>query len=205
MPIGSRVPQLNTNLIMFNSNQDISTAFILRPYAILNLGNPFSAALLYPKRPPSYLAYDRTFRILAMLSRETRLLGVLVGRRIPCNTTSTLSVCAWNWHRSFFSAMERGKNYSRSEFLDLRNSSARQTKESDWDKTSIGEDSEEDLPLKIGRRFAKIAVTCLTCLDANNGFRAESEFLDENGVLVGVRFIEKVGSLIFLQKLLIYI
>lgn len=72
-------------------------------------------------------------------------------------------------------------------------------------KRALVKISEEDLPLKIGRRFAKIAVTCLTCLDANNGFRAKSECLDENGVLVGVRFIEKAGSLIFLQKLLIYI
>ncbi|KAF4634224.1 hypothetical protein G7Y89_g3897 [Cudoniella acicularis] len=37
-----------------------------------------------------------------------------------------------------------------------------------------------------------LLVTCLTCLDkTENAFGDEDEFLDENGVLVGVRFIEK--------------
>jgi len=50
-----------------------------------------------------------------------------------------------------------------------------------------------ELPSKMGRKYTEIVVTCLTCLDkSNNGFGDESEFLDENGILIGVRFIEKV-------------
>lgn len=54
--------------------------------------------------------------------------------------------------------------------------------------------AKEELPQKMGRKFAYIVVTCLTCLDkTENLFGDEKEFLDENGVLVGVRFIEKVS------------
>lgn len=50
------------------------------------------------------------------------------------------------------------------------------------------------LPAKMGRKYANIVLTCLTCLDnSDNSFGTEAEFLDENGLLVGVRFIEKVG------------
>lgn len=36
-------------------------------------------------------------------------------------------------------------------------------------------------------------ISCLTCLDsANNGFGDEKDLIDEDGILVGVRFIEKV-------------
>ncbi|KAM3071168.1 hypothetical protein ACMFMG_008762 [Clarireedia jacksonii] len=53
--------------------------------------------------------------------------------------------------------------------------------------------AQERLPSKMGRRFNEIVVTCLTCLDkTDNLFGDEKEFLDENGVLVGVRFIEKI-------------
>lgn len=53
--------------------------------------------------------------------------------------------------------------------------------------------AEQSLPSRMGLNFTKIVVTCLTCLDSsNNMFGDESEFLDENGILVGVRFIEKV-------------
>lgn len=49
------------------------------------------------------------------------------------------------------------------------------------------------LPQKMGRRYAEMVVTCLTCLDkTNNDFGAEKEFQDENGIVVGVRYIEKV-------------
>lgn len=51
----------------------------------------------------------------------------------------------------------------------------------------------DELPAKMGRKFTNTVLTCLTCLDSSdNMFGDESEFLDENGILVGVRFIEKV-------------
>jgi hypothetical protein len=54
------------------------------------------------------------------------------------------------------------------------------------------------LPSKMGRKYVETVVTCLTCLymPPDNEFGDESEFLDEDGVLVGVRFIEKVGNLL---------
>lgn len=49
------------------------------------------------------------------------------------------------------------------------------------------------LPELMGRIYTEIVVTCLTCLDKdNNGFGDEKEFQDEDGLLVGVRYIEKV-------------
>ncbi len=49
------------------------------------------------------------------------------------------------------------------------------------------------LRLRMGNRYANIVKTCLTCLDAENeDFGNESEFLDQDGILVGVRYIEKV-------------
>ena len=51
------------------------------------------------------------------------------------------------------------------------------------------------LPTRMGTKYAKIAETCLTCLDENNeDFGNELEFQDEDGILVNVRYIEKVLS-----------
>jgi hypothetical protein len=54
----------------------------------------------------------------------------------------------------------------------------------------------EKLPRHMGRRYAAVVKTCLTCLDHDNtDFGDEQEFQDRDGVLVGVRYIEKVGLL----------
>lgn len=54
----------------------------------------------------------------------------------------------------------------------------------------------KSLPARMGTRYAGVVETCLTCLDGGNeDFGDESEFQDENGILVGVRYIEKVTSL----------
>jgi hypothetical protein len=51
------------------------------------------------------------------------------------------------------------------------------------------------LPLRMGDKYAAVVRTCLGCLDADNedftGDEAEG-MQDEDGVLVGTRFIEKV-------------
>lgn len=50
------------------------------------------------------------------------------------------------------------------------------------------------LPLHMGERYADVVVNCLTCLDADNvDFGDPQEFQDEDGVLVGVKYIEKVS------------
>ncbi|USP82466.1 P-type cation-transporting [Curvularia clavata] len=48
------------------------------------------------------------------------------------------------------------------------------------------------LPGSMGDRYAEIVETCLTCLDPGNvDFGDEKAFEDENGILVGARYIEK--------------
>ncbi|KAI0805555.1 hypothetical protein GGR55DRAFT_264601 [Xylaria sp. FL0064] len=49
------------------------------------------------------------------------------------------------------------------------------------------------LPKLMGTEFAEIVETCLTCLDPNNiDFGDPGEFMDLEGVSIGVRYIEKV-------------
>lgn len=49
------------------------------------------------------------------------------------------------------------------------------------------------LPQRIGDKYTSVVVTCLTCLDkGNEDFGDEDDVHDEDGVLIGVRFIEKI-------------
>lgn len=54
--------------------------------------------------------------------------------------------------------------------------------------------AQDELPQYMGSKYTDIVVTCLTCLDPENkAFGDEKEFQDEDGIDVGVRYIEKVG------------
>ncbi|KAJ5155800.1 hypothetical protein N7492_008603 [Penicillium capsulatum] len=54
--------------------------------------------------------------------------------------------------------------------------------------------AEERLPQLMGQMYTDIVVSCLTCLDPGNLlFQDASEFEDEDGILVGVRYIEKAS------------
>jgi hypothetical protein len=56
--------------------------------------------------------------------------------------------------------------------------------------------AETQLPLSMGTVFKNVVVNCLTCLDDDNvDFGDRAEFEDEDGVLMGVRYIEKVSQL----------
>ncbi|KAM3502662.1 hypothetical protein MY10362_004697 [Beauveria mimosiformis] len=49
------------------------------------------------------------------------------------------------------------------------------------------------LPSRMGYLYTNLVKTCLTCLDQNNeDFGDESEFRDDDGILVGVRYVDKV-------------
>ncbi|PKS09555.1 hypothetical protein jhhlp_004172 [Lomentospora prolificans] len=49
------------------------------------------------------------------------------------------------------------------------------------------------LPHLMGDKYTDIVKTCLTCLDSENeDFGDQSEFEDEDGILIGARYIEKV-------------
>lgn len=54
--------------------------------------------------------------------------------------------------------------------------------------------AQEQLPASMGRRYAEVTLACLTCLDGplTNVFGEPDDMKDENGILVGVAFIEKV-------------
>jgi hypothetical protein len=48
---------------------------------------------------------------------------------------------------------------------------------------------------KMGNKYSRVVETCLTCLDEGNAdFGDDTEFQDEDGVAVGVRYIEKVTA-----------
>lgn len=50
------------------------------------------------------------------------------------------------------------------------------------------------LPKRMGDKFARVVVNCLTCMDqANHDFGDEEDFQDEDGVLIGVKYIEKAS------------
>ncbi|KAK4224560.1 Serine/threonine-protein kinase-transforming protein Rmil [Podospora fimiseda] len=49
------------------------------------------------------------------------------------------------------------------------------------------------LPARMGDRYTAVVVTCLTCLDPGNDDFGDPDYMtDEDGILIGVRFIEKV-------------
>ena len=51
------------------------------------------------------------------------------------------------------------------------------------------------LPGRMGDTFTEVVMNCLTCLDEDNeDFGNPEEFEDEDGVQIGVRYIEKVSA-----------
>jgi hypothetical protein len=54
----------------------------------------------------------------------------------------------------------------------------------------------------MGTKYADIVETCLTCLDPDNtDFGDEREFQDADGILVGVRYIEKLGNASIIMRI----
>lgn len=61
-------------------------------------------------------------------------------------------------------------------------------------KDILGREALTRLPAVMGQIYSDVVVSCLTCLDKNNQrFGDEREFEDDDGILVGVRYIEKVS------------
>jgi len=55
----------------------------------------------------------------------------------------------------------------------------------------------EQLPSRMGTKYMDVVLLCLQCMngaDGATGFGSEDEgdFYDEDGILVGVRYIEKI-------------
>lgn len=74
-----------------------------------------------------------------------------------------------------------------------------QTSEDPAKKASLVKDAlvgiaNDRLPCRMGDKYTRIVVTCLTCLDeTNEDFGDENEFKDEDDISIGVRYIEKVS------------
>jgi serine/threonine protein kinase len=56
--------------------------------------------------------------------------------------------------------------------------------------------AEEKLPSRMGFSFTDIAISCLNCLDVEetNLFGKEDDLQDQDGIVVGVQYIEKVNA-----------
>ncbi|KAL8745280.1 MAG: hypothetical protein Q9190_002563 [Brigantiaea leucoxantha] len=66
-----------------------------------------------------------------------------------------------------------------------------------WEiKTILINLAKTSLPTLVGLLYTDIVLSCLTCLDsdATNMFASEKDLYDEDGILVGVVFIEKILS-----------
>ena len=62
-------------------------------------------------------------------------------------------------------------------------------------KRRFTQTAREHLPGLVGQRYTDVVVTCLTCLDTGNvDFGDESGLDEDDGTLVGVRYLEKVGE-----------
>ena len=57
--------------------------------------------------------------------------------------------------------------------------------------------AKENLPSAMGLKYTQAVIACLTCLDPDNeAFGDEEDLVDNDGILVGVRFIEKVLTIL---------
>ncbi|KAJ5894355.1 hypothetical protein N7495_006046 [Penicillium taxi] len=53
--------------------------------------------------------------------------------------------------------------------------------------------AKDQLSIRMGERYAQVVFNCLTCLDeTNEDFGDQTEFEDSDGILIGVKYIEKV-------------
>ncbi|TDZ99564.1 hypothetical protein C8034_v000156 [Colletotrichum sidae] len=59
-------------------------------------------------------------------------------------------------------------------------------------KTELTRLAKSQLPFRMGDRYTSVVITCLTCLDPDNEDFGGEDMQDDDGILVGVRFIEKV-------------
>jgi hypothetical protein len=63
-------------------------------------------------------------------------------------------------------------------------------------KNTLVQIARKRLPTSMGDRYSAIVVSCLTCLDKDNlDFGDEFELMDEDGVAIGVRYIQTVSKI----------
>jgi hypothetical protein len=63
----------------------------------------------------------------------------------------------------------------------------------------------ELLPGAMGPKYAEVVISCLTCLDkGNDKFESEEGLVDEDGIVVGVRYVEIVSTCSFSSAVIEY-
>lgn len=89
---------------------------------------------------------------------------------------------------------EKGSKPTPSPVLSILNDpESDEVKKASLVKAVLVDFAKERLPRRMGDKYTEIVVTCLTCLDyGNTDFGDDSEFEDEDGVLIGVRYIDKI-------------
>jgi len=55
------------------------------------------------------------------------------------------------------------------------------------------------LPQRMGAKYADMVVACLTCLDSDSELGSEAEFFEDDGILVGVRYIQRVSPVRYID------
>lgn len=51
----------------------------------------------------------------------------------------------------------------------------------------------EKLPIRMGEKYTQVVINCLSCLDlTNEDFGNQCDFEDDDGILIGLKYIEKV-------------
>ena len=71
----------------------------------------------------------------------------------------------------------------------------RNTLQAAWDiKRLLVSLAMETLPSRMGKVYTEVVMSCLSCTDSGttNMFAAEKDLYDQDGILVGVAFIEKI-------------
>ena len=92
-----------------------------------------------------------------------------------------------------FAAYDSEEKASRGKMLSLM-TEATDPKSAEDSKKMLVAVARRQLPSRMGDRYCGIVVNCLTCLDQDNeDFADESEFQDESGIQLGVRYMEKVS------------
>jgi hypothetical protein len=52
--------------------------------------------------------------------------------------------------------------------------------------------AEQELPVRMGQRYTDVVLSCLQCLDNGEYGGSNAEFVDEDGLVIGVRFVERI-------------
>jgi hypothetical protein len=50
----------------------------------------------------------------------------------------------------------------------------------------------QELPVRMGQRYTDAVLSCLQCLDGGDIGGSNSEFVDKDGLIIGVRFVESI-------------